>query len=84
MVFTPLLPGAAVGTVEGRSTALSMAAIQPELRRRPHAIYQGTALAIDPHGKKVACKDDNDCRFNLDYDILAIATGSQVKGCLVA
>ena len=67
-----------VGTVEGRSTALSMVAIQPELKRRPHAIFQGTALQVDPQRKKVTCKDDAGCKFDLDYDLLFIATGSQV------
>lgn len=75
-----------VGTVEGRSTALNIAAIQPELKRQPHAIYLARAVSIDPKGRTIVCKDDANSNFEVDYDLLAIATGSQVQmnKCLVS
>ena len=68
-----------VGTVEARSTAVSMASVQPELKRRPHAIYLAKALSVDPDARKVSCIDDGESKFDVDYDILAIATGSQAR-----
>lgn len=64
--------------MEARSTALSMASVQPELKRRPHAIFLAKALSVDPAARKVSCMDDGESTFDVDYDILAIATGSQV------
>ena len=65
--------------MEARSTALSMASVQPELKRRPHAIFLAKALRVDPDARKVSCLDDGESTFDVDYDILAIATGSQAR-----
>ena len=58
-----------------------MASVQPELKRRPHAIFLAKALSVDPEARKVSCIDDGESNFEVDYDILAIATGSQA--CLI-
>lgn len=79
MVFTPLLASACVGTVEPRSTALPLVEIQRALKE-PHNFYfnaKATAVHLDTNA--VDCIDETGINFICRYDVLAIATGSQVS-----
>jgi len=51
---------------------------QPELKRRPHRFLLGEALDVDPDARLVSCKDEAGGKFQLPYEKLVIATGSQV------
>ena len=66
-----------VGTVECRSTAVNMFAIQPKLKEWPNVFYTGEAVAVDPTAKQITCKDALGGEYTVPYDVLAVATGSQ-------
>jgi len=72
-LFTPLLPSAAVGTLEFRS-------IQEPIRTVPGLgeYYQAKALKIDTKTRAVECADvfdDSGRTFRVAYDFLVVATG---------
>lgn len=80
-LFTPMLAGASVGTVDYRSIT------QPirELNRKVKYI-EGTATDIDPAEKIVTCEsvicDGNSCDisdFSVDYDKLIVTIGAQTN-----
>ena len=75
-LFTPLLPSTAVGTVEFR-------AIQEPVRSiRNIKYYQASVNSIDFDDAIIHCTDaftDDKHKFNLDYDALILAPGSETN-----
>jgi NADH dehydrogenase FAD-containing subunit len=80
-VFTPMLAGASVGTVEFRSIC------QPirEINRKANYL-EATATDIDPKTKVLQCQsvvcDGNSCDiedFAVEYDRLVVAVGAQTN-----
>lgn len=78
MVFTPLLTSACVGTLDLRSVAVPVMSLQKHLREPQNNYFLGSADNIDPKKKTVHCKDEDGTEFDIAYDKLVIATGSQV------
>ena len=78
MVFTPLLTSACVGTLEFRSVAVPVMSLQKYLKEPQNNYFLGSAEMIDPAKKNVHCKDEDGAEYNVSYDKLVIATGSQV------
>ena len=78
MVFTPLLTSACVGTLDLRSVAVPVMSLQKHLREPQNNYFLGSAENIDPNKKTVHCKDEDGTEFDVAYDKLVIATGSQV------
>ena len=73
-LYTPLLPAAAVGSVEARSIVEPVRSLLPE-----GAVFiEAAATSIDPVSKTVLCTSALDAGrpFNLSYDILVLAPGS--------
>lgn len=83
MVFTPLLTSACVGTLDLRSVAVSVMSLQKRLKDPSNNYLLGSAQNVDPAKKTVHCKDEDGTTFSVEYDKLVIATGSQVKTCLM-
>ncbi|DBB14410.1 hypothetical protein WJX82_007842 [Trebouxia sp. C0006] len=77
MVFTPLLTSACVGTLDLRSVAVPVMSLQKHLREPQNNYFLGSAENIDPNKKTVHCKDEDGTEFDVAYDKLVIATGSQ-------
>ncbi|EIE24104.1 mitochondrial type-II NADH dehydrogenase [Coccomyxa subellipsoidea C-169] len=77
MVFTPLLASTCVGTLEPRSVALPLTDIQPQLKQLQNKYYAADAVAIDKDKQVVTCTEDGVEEFDVKFDMLAIATGSQ-------
>jgi len=80
-LFTPMLAGASVGTVEYRSITEPVR----ELNRKVDFI-EGTATEVDPVGKSVTCEsvvcDGNSCDiedFTVEYDKLVVTIGAQTN-----
>ena len=73
-LFTPLLPSAAVGTVELRSI------LEPVRRRRPWVeLLEGTAESIDFAARRVECRSAVSGEpFRVGFDRLLIAVGAAV------
>lgn len=74
-LFTPMLPSAAVGTLEFR-------AIQEPIRTIEGLgeYYQAKACGIDNLAKTIECSDSYSRElFRLKYDYLVLATGSQTN-----
>lgn len=80
-LFTPMLAGAAVGTVDFRSIT------EPVRQINPHANYiEATATAVDPKTCVVTCESvacvGNSClieEFTVPYDRLVVAVGAQTN-----
>lgn len=68
-----------VGTVEERSTAIGIFGIKPALKAWPNQFLTGKALSIEPDKRHVVCQDALGGTYELSYDVLAIATGAQVR-----
>ncbi|KAK9906340.1 hypothetical protein WJX75_000240 [Coccomyxa subellipsoidea] len=77
MVFTPLLASTCVGTLEPRSVALPLTDIQPQLKQPQNKYYAADAVAINKDSRVVTCTEDGEREFDVKFDMLAIATGSQ-------
>jgi NADH:ubiquinone reductase (non-electrogenic) len=77
MVFTPLLASSCVGTLEARAVCVPVIDIQPALRQPQNFYYAAEALAVHPEDRLVEARSDDGVRFFLDYDALAVSTGSQ-------
>jgi hypothetical protein len=75
-LFTPLLPGTAVGTLEFR-------AIQEPVRTiiGLGEYYQAKARSIDTTNKIIHCQDifKKENMFNIKYDYLMVATGNKTN-----
>ncbi len=69
-LFTPLLPSTTVGTIEFRSI------IEPIRNIKHIKFYQSYCTSINTDNKTIHCKDSDTLNeFELNYDILVIATG---------
>lgn len=77
MVFTPLLASTTVGTLEPRSVAVHILDIQKALFQPQNSFYNAEAVAVLPDRKLIECKSEDGIKFFVNYDKLAIATGSQ-------
>eukprot|EP01025_Chloroclados_australasicus_P067241 TRINITY_DN9298_c0_g1_i1.p1 TRINITY_DN9298_c0_g1~~TRINITY_DN9298_c0_g1_i1.p1 ORF type:complete len:583 (+),score=66.39 TRINITY_DN9298_c0_g1_i1:182-1750(+) len=77
MVFTPLLASTTVGTLEFRSVVLPVMHMQKALHQPQNKFYVAQAMQILPDVKKIICKAEDGALFVVDYDKLAICTGSQ-------
>lgn len=76
-VFTPLLSSTCVGTLEARAVTLSVVDLQKAIKAPQNFYYAAEAVAVHPEDKIVeACSRDG-IKFFVDYDVLAISTGSQ-------
>ena len=75
-VFTPLLSSTCVGTLEARAVTLGVADLQPALKQPQNFFYAASAVSIHPEDRIVEADADG-LRFFVDYDVLAISTGSQ-------
>jgi NADH dehydrogenase FAD-containing subunit len=80
-LFTPMLAGASVGTVDFRSICEPIR----ELNRKAEFL-EATALEIDPAGCTVTCEsvvcDGNECtidEFKVPYDRLIVTIGAQTN-----
>lgn len=77
MVFTPLLASTCIGTLEPRGVCQSVADLQPALKQPQNFYYSASAVAVYPQDRAVQAQSEDGLRFFVEYDILAIATGSQ-------
>eukprot|EP00557_Chaetoceros_sp_GSL56_P005015 CAMPEP_0176497384 /NCGR_PEP_ID=MMETSP0200_2-20121128/11695_1 /TAXON_ID=947934 /ORGANISM="Chaetoceros sp., Strain GSL56" /LENGTH=592 /DNA_ID=CAMNT_0017895393 /DNA_START=218 /DNA_END=1993 /DNA_ORIENTATION=- len=80
-LFTPMLAGASVGTVEFRSITESIREVNLGAN-----YLEGTAIEIDPKAKKILCEsvvcEGNTCgidEFTVEYDKLIMAVGAQTN-----
>jgi hypothetical protein len=80
-VFTPMLAGASVGTVEYRSICEPIR----EMNRRAKYL-EAKAVKIDPNAQTIACDsvvcEGNNCRvqeFSVSYDRLIMTVGAQTN-----
>jgi len=80
-LFTPMLAGASVGTVEYRSITESIR----EINNKAYYL-EGTATEIDPSRNTVVCEtvvcDGNSCEiedFEVEYDRLVVTIGAQTN-----
>jgi len=75
-LYTPLLPGAATGTVEDRSI---VEPVRRVLADKNYTYLKASAQHIDPTKKLVHCKGEGITKqheFDLSYDFLVTAVGS--------
>mmetsp|Transcript_11414 Transcript_11414/g.17163 ORF Transcript_11414/g.17163 Transcript_11414/m.17163 type:complete len:640 (-) Transcript_11414:60-1979(-) len=80
-LFTPMLAGASVGTVEYRSITESVREINSKVN-----YLEATATEIDPKSRKVMCEsvvcEGNSCEiddFEIEYDRLIVGVGAQTN-----
>lgn len=80
-VYTPMLAGSAVGTVEPRSISEPIRAIS----RNKATYLEASALSFDQEFKKISCEGmvcDEECimnDFDVQYDTLVAAVGAQTN-----
>ncbi|WP_268541544.1 NAD(P)/FAD-dependent oxidoreductase [Candidatus Nitrosotenuis cloacae] len=75
LLFTPMLPQVASGTIETRHIVIPIRTICKKA-----TFYEGRVKNIDPYGKRVALYGTNEKRgINLEYDYLVVALGSQTN-----
>jgi NADH:ubiquinone reductase (non-electrogenic) len=77
LVFTPLLSSCCVGTLESRAVTLAIVDLQKALKKPYNYYYTADCISVDPHKKVVEALSADGLKFFVDYDVLAIATGSQ-------
>src|ERR671938_822085 len=70
MLYTPLLPEAAAGSIEPRHVTVPLRAMCPDAE-----LLLGAAIAIDPDGRTVEVESEAG-RFPVAYDELVVALGS--------
>src|SRR5262249_21936583 len=71
MLYTPLLPGAAAGTLEPRHVVVPL---REELKRT--ALRLGTVIGADPGAKTIDVRTLKGSEEHLKYDHLVVALGS--------
>lgn len=71
MLFTPLLPGAAAGTLEPRHVVVSL---RESLRRT--RLVSGTVSGMDPQASVVHVTTPDERRIEVPYDHVVVALGS--------
>ena len=69
---------ACVGTLDLRSVAVPIMALQKHLKDAQNNLFLATAQKVHAERKEVLCKDEDGLEFKIPYDKLVIATGSQV------
>ena len=75
ILFTPMLPQVASGTIETRHIVTPIRTLIKKTK-----FYEGKIKYIDPHGKSVALYGTNENRGMLiHYDFLVVALGSQTN-----
>ncbi|HVM33244.1 MAG TPA: FAD-dependent oxidoreductase [bacterium] len=75
LLFTPLLAGTTVGTLEFRNIVEPLRRSFPRVR-----YYQAAAKDLNPAQKTVTCQDSLDgSSFELSYDLLVVALGAKVN-----
>ena len=79
MVFTPLLASTTVGTLECRSVAINLLDLKPALRHPQHHYFAASARKIDVEAKTIHCEAADGHKFQVAFDQLVVATGSQVN-----
>lgn len=77
MVFTPLLASTCIGTLEPRGVCQAIADLQPALKQPQNFYYAASAMAVHPNERIIEARSEDGLRFFVEYDILAISTGSQ-------
>jgi NADH:ubiquinone reductase (non-electrogenic) len=71
-LFTPLLPGTTVGTIEFRSIIEPIRKACPDIH-----YYQAACTGVDPTGRTITCEALSDKRrFTVAYDVLVIGIGA--------
>jgi NADH:ubiquinone reductase (H+-translocating) len=73
MLYTPLLPEAAAGSIEPRHVTVPLRAMCPDAE-----LLLGAAVAIDPDGRTVEVESEAG-RFTVAYDELVVALGSVTR-----
>lgn len=81
-LFTPLLPGVTVGTVEGRSIVEPIRKIITRKHKSGVKFYEAECTEVKVQDNKVVCTDLSDIvgkqqEFTLGYDYLVVAVGAQ-------
>ena len=76
-VFTPLLSSTCVGTLEARAVTLSVVDLQKALKSPQNFYFSAEAVSVLPEERVVEARSSDGVRFFVDYDVLAISTGSQ-------
>ena len=56
---------------------MPVASLQPGIKKAQNQFFCAAADSVDPKNNVVHCSDEGST-FNVKYDVLAIATGSQV------
>ncbi|GMH07369.1 hypothetical protein Nepgr_009209 [Nepenthes gracilis] len=87
MVFTPLLASTCVGTLEFRSVAEPIGAIQPSISREPGSYFLlANCTGVDLANHEVRCETTtkgaqalDPWKFRVSYDKLVIACGAQAS-----
>jgi NADH dehydrogenase len=75
MLFTPMLPQVASGTIETRHIVTPIRTLIKKTK-----FYEGKIKYIDPHGKSVALYGTDENRgLLIHYDFLVVALGSQTN-----
>ena len=75
ILFTPMLPQVASGTIETRHIVTPIRTLIKKIK-----FYEGKIKYVDPHGKSVALYGTNENRGMLiHYDFLVVALGSQTN-----
>lgn len=76
-VFTPLVTSCCVGTLEPRAVTLGVTDLQRALKAPQNFYYAADAVAVHPRDRIVEARSPDGLPFAVEYDVLAIATGSQ-------
>ena len=75
ILFTPMLPQVASGTIETRHIVTPIRTLIKKIK-----FYEGKIKYVDPHGKSVALYGTNENRGMLiHYDFLVVALGSKTN-----
>lgn len=75
-LFTPMLPGASVGTVSYQSICEP---IRPLAMKKKARYYEAEATKVDVDKQKVYCETSEGQTFGLAYDKLVVACGYQAN-----
>jgi len=74
LLFTPMLPSSAVGTVNQRSICQP---VRPVCVRKNARFYESRVVGIDKKEKHVVCRTLQGEEYNIAYDKLVISVGFQ-------
>eukprot|EP00928_Gymnodinium_smaydae_P053740 TRINITY_DN37667_c0_g1_i1.p1 TRINITY_DN37667_c0_g1~~TRINITY_DN37667_c0_g1_i1.p1 ORF type:complete len:480 (-),score=101.45 TRINITY_DN37667_c0_g1_i1:39-1385(-) len=74
LLFTPMLPSSAVGTVNQRSICQP---VRPEVAKKKGRYYESLAETIDQENKKVVCRTSLGQKYEVPYEKLVVGVGFQ-------